>query len=166
MAALDTKYIIFLVKEIQGGNNAAFAEFFSVTCQNQYKFAYGYLQDAKKAQAAVQETYIEALKNIQALKEPALAVAWLNQINFRICYNMKEDHAVDCGTPVNAVAVGRNTYTINQILNLPFSESQVLLLKFYLHQPTGVIAEMLDMSRASVRRYMLNAIRRLNTILQ
>ncbi len=166
MAALDTKYIIFLVKEIQGGNNAAFAEFFSVTCQNQYKFACGYLQDAKKAQTAVQDTYIDALKNIQALKEPALAVAWLNQINFRICYNMKGGHRSDGGTPDNAVTVGRNTYTVNQILNLPFSESQVLLLKYYLHQPAGVIAEMLDMSRSSVSRYTINAVRRLNAILQ
>ncbi len=165
MAALDSKYIIFLVKEIQGGNNAAFAEFFSVTCQNQYKFACGYLLDAKKALIAVQNTYIEALKNIQALKEPALAVAWLNQINFRICYTMKNDSLTDDGKPVNTVTVGRNTYTVNQILNLPFSESQVLLLKFYLHQSTGVIAEMLDMSRSSVSRYKVNAVRRLNTIL-
>jgi DNA-directed RNA polymerase specialized sigma24 family protein len=164
MAALDNNYIAFLVKEIQGGNNAAFAEFFTVTCQNQYKFACGYLQDSVKAQAAIQDAYIDALKNIQALKEPALAVAWLNQINFRICYNMKGSRTAD-GLQGNSVTVGKNTYTVNQILNLPFSESQVLLLKYYLHQSTGVTAEMLDMSRSSVNRYMTNALRRLNTIL-
>ncbi len=164
MAALDNNYIAFLVKEIQGGNNAAFAEFFTVTCQNQYKFACGYLQDAVKAQAAIQDAYIDALKNIQALKEPALAVAWLNQINFRICYNMKGSRSAD-GQQGSSVTVGKNTYTVNQILNLPFSESQVLLLKYYLHQSTGVTAEMLDMSRSSVNRYMTNALRRLNTIL-
>lgn len=88
MPAPDYNYMEDLVVRAQGGDNDAFAKLYAATCQKQYHFAYSYLKDEYLAQDALQETYIIALKNISRLKNPMLVVAWLNQINFRICFQL------------------------------------------------------------------------------
>ena len=88
MAALDYNYIAELVVKAQHGDSDAFAELYAATYQKQYYFAYSYLKDEYLAQDALQETYIIALKDISKLKDPMLVVAWLNQINFRICFQL------------------------------------------------------------------------------
>ena len=88
MAALDYKYIAKLVEKAQMGDSDAFAELYAATYQRQYHFAYRYLKDEYLAQDALQETYILALKNLSKLKDPTLVIAWLNQINFRVCFNL------------------------------------------------------------------------------
>lgn len=88
MEALDYKYIAKLVSRAQIGDSDAFAELYAATYQRQYIYAYHYLKDEYLAQDALQETYILALKNLVKLKDPTLVISWLNQINFRVCYNL------------------------------------------------------------------------------
>lgn len=88
MEALDYKYIAKLVSRAQIGDSDAFAELYAATYQRQYLYAYHYLKDEYLAQDALQETYVLALKNLAKLKEPTLVISWLNQINFRVCYNL------------------------------------------------------------------------------
>ena len=38
----------------------------------------------------MQETYIIAFKDLSKLKDPLLVLAWLNQINFRVCFKMHQ----------------------------------------------------------------------------
>ena len=90
MPALDYNYVADLVTRAQSGDSDAFAELYATTYQKQYYFAYCYLKDEHLAQDALQETYILALKNIIRLKDPSLVIAWLNQINFRVCYNLQK----------------------------------------------------------------------------
>lgn len=88
MSALDYNYIADLVVSAQGGDSDAFAELYAATYQKQYHFAYSYLKDEYLAQDALQETYIIAFKELSKLHDPMLLVAWLNQINFRVCYQL------------------------------------------------------------------------------
>ena len=88
MEALDYKHIANLVSRAQSGDSNAFAELYAATYQRQYLYAYRYLKDEFLAQDALQETYILALKNLIKLKDPTLVISWLNQINFRVCYNL------------------------------------------------------------------------------
>lgn len=90
MEALDYKYIAKLVSRAQIGDSDAFAELYAATYQRQYLYAYHYLKDEYLAQDALQETYILALKNLVKLKDPTLVISWLNQINFRVCYNLHQ----------------------------------------------------------------------------
>ena len=90
MSALDYNYVADLVSRSQTGDSDAFAELYAATYQRQYHFAFCYLNDEYLAQDALQETYILALKNIMKLKDPSLVIAWLNQINFRVCYNLQK----------------------------------------------------------------------------
>ncbi|MCM1189217.1 MAG: DUF134 domain-containing protein [bacterium] len=57
-------------------------------------------------------------------------------------------------------------YLMNQILKLPFTESQVILLKYYRHMKQDEIALLMDISRSSVKRYLSSGLKRLQQILQ
>ena len=166
----------------------AFSELYAATYEKQYNFAYNYMKDQYLAQDALQETYISALKNIKTLKEGHLVVAWLNQINFRVCYNMKkqqlkfetisaggdngEINVVELieapdGSPENQVVeIENNKYVMDQILQLPFTESQCILLKYYENKSIAEIADQLDISKSSVKRYTAMAQQRLKNILK
>ena len=90
MSVLDYQYIAKLVTRTMTGDSDAFAELYAATYQRLYHFAYHYLKDEYLAQDALQETYILVLKNIHSLKNPELFISWLNQICFRICFNMQK----------------------------------------------------------------------------
>lgn len=190
MEALDYKYIAKLVSRAQIGDSDAFAELYAATYQRQYLYAYHYLKDEYLAQDALQETYVLALKNLTKLKEPTLVISWLNQINFRVCYNLhkkqqryysemiidsNDSFDTDFNTrgisyqtsPEEAVIkVDSKEYLMNQILNLPFTESQVILMKYYQNLKLNDIAQLMDISRSSVKRYLASGRERLAKVLQ
>lgn len=189
MNSLDYKYIAQLVIRAQMGDSDAFAELYAATYQRQYLYSLKYLRDEYLAQDALQETYILALKNLTKLKDPTLVISWLNQINFRVCYNMhlkqqrynqemnvtEEDlenvtsdvTAQATATPEDSVVlVDSRRYLINQILNLPFTESQVILLKYYRNMKLEEIAQLMNISRTSVKRYLKAGRERLAKVLQ
>ena len=197
MPALDYSYMAELVVNAQGGDSDAFAELYAATYQKQYQFAYSYLKDEYLAQDALQETYIIALKEITKLKDPMLLVAWLNQINFRVCFQLhKKQKRYDAemrgyyddteegnkmalamsqaemspssdGTPEDMVVqVDSREYIMNQILKLPFTEAQVIILKFYRNLKHGEIAQLMDISQSSVKRYLNSGKAHLEKIFQ
>ena len=167
------------------GDSDAFAELYAATYQRQYHFAYRYLKDEYLAQDALQETYILALKNLSKLKDPSLVVAWLNQINFHVCYNLHQkqkrynnemneyeavigarDKAGSSNPEDTIIKIDSQEYIMNQILKLPFTESQVIIFKYYQNMKNDEIAELMDISRSSVKRYLSNGRARLEKILQ
>lgn len=179
MTALDYHYMAELVVNAQSGDSDSFAELYAATYQKQYQFAYSYLKDTYLAQDALQETYIIALKELSKLKDPMLLVAWLNQINFRVCFQLRkkrkryeaemgeqiEETSLGSGRDLYSSAVGDNPedmvvrvdsreYIMNQIMKLPFTEAQVIILKFYRNLKYDEIANLMDISRSSVKRYL------------
>ena len=88
MAELDYDYIAKLVQKTQAGDSDAFAELYAATYKKQYYFTYQYVRDSYLAQDILQDVFILVLKNIRTLKNPRLFISWLNQINFRVCYNV------------------------------------------------------------------------------
>lgn len=193
MASLDYKYIAALVSRAQSGDSDAFAELYAATYQRQYYFSCRYLKDEYLAQDALQETYILAFKNLTKLKDPDLVIAWLNQINFRVCYNLHQkqkrynselnpsDEQIDSleadildlptssGTynPEDSfIRIESKEYIMNQILKLPFTESQVILLKYYQSMKHDEIAKLMDISRSSVKRYLQSGRERLAQVLR
>lgn len=193
MQNLDYKYIAALVSRAQSGDSDAFAELYAATYQRQYYFAWRYLKDEYLAQDALQETYILALKSLTKLKDPSLVVAWLNQINFRVCYNLAlkqkcyndelgfSDQEIEnrgfAVTDTSAssdshnpedfiVQIDSEEYIMNQILKLPFTESQVILLKYYQNMKHDEIANLMDISKSSVKRYLKSGQERLAKMLQ
>lgn len=195
MPALDYNYMAELVVNAQSGDSDAFAELYAATYQKQYQFAYSYLKDEYLAQDALQETYIIALKELSKLKDPMLLVAWLNQINFRVCFQLhKKQKRYDAEMggyyegdpdreqlPTNSqialssssanpedmvVKVDSREYIMKQIMKLPFTEAQVIILRFYRSLKYNEIAELLEISQSSVKRYLNSGKEHLANVLQ
>lgn len=169
METLDYKHIANLVSRAQSGDSNAFAELYAATYQRQYLYAYRYLKDEFLAQDALQETYILALKNLIKLKDPTLVISWLNQINFRVCYNLhkkQQRYKFGSSTEDAVIKIASNEYLMNQILKLPFTESQVIIMKYYQDLKLNEIAQLMDISRSSVKRYLASGREHLAKVLQ
>ena len=173
MENLDLAYLSELVAKARQGSSNAFAELYTATYQRQYAYSYWYLRDEHLAQDALQESFIRVLKNIRKLQNPDLFIAWLNQINFHVCYDIKKqrsfssnetdidelrDLASASPTPEEeAVEVDYNKYILSQVESLPVTESQVILMKYYQDMSLDEIAAQLNISRSTVKRYLKSA---------
>ena len=184
MSELDYNYIGNLVSLARSGSSDAFAELYAATYQKQYLFAYSYLKDEYLAQDALQETYITALKNLATLKDPKVFVAWLNQINFRVCYAMADKQArynmemeafrepgtenrdsLEESPQDRVVRIDSSEYLLQQVMALPYTESQVIFLHYYKDIKIDEIAYMLELSRSTVKRNLASGKKRLKKIL-
>ncbi|MBQ3104437.1 MAG: sigma-70 family RNA polymerase sigma factor [Lachnospiraceae bacterium] len=183
MAELDFQYIAELVVQAREGSSDAFAELYAATYQKEYHFALNYLKDSYLAQDALQETYISVLKNLKTLNDPKLFVSWLNQICFRICFDMHKKQTrsndlsvtlkegMDClleeRTPEDqVVTIDHNQFLIRQVMNLPFSESQAIIFRYYENMKVDDIAAYMDISKSSVKRYLRSGLGRLKQALK
>ena len=182
MESLDYAYLGELVKSAAQGDSNAFAELYAATYKQQYRYSLKYLRDEYLAQDALQETYIRALRNIRKLQNPDLFIAWLNRINFRTCYDMKkaqhselmdiynEEHLAVQHSPHGRVEeevlkIDSREYIIRQVMNLPLTESQVILMKYYQEMKLDEIAQIMNTSRSSVKRYLRSGRNHLKKIL-
>lgn len=184
MAELNYTYIGQLVERAQDGDSNAFAELYAMTYQHTYNYAAHYLRDSQLAQDALQETYILALRNITGIKDPPLFVAWLNQICFRVCYDMSRKNRQEYGdNNPELLELLKDEYTSHNpeeqcesddeilrlkdaVLSLPFTEQQVIVMRYYNDMKLEEIASALDCSRSSVKRYLISARQRLAGMLR
>lgn len=176
MAELDYQYLATLVNRTKIGDSDAFAELYAATYKKQYRFAYQYLRDEFLAQDALQEVYILVLKNIHRLRDPQVFISWLNQITFRVCFNLAkkqnrydtELHDFDTDTlpgkgghstnpELQTSEQNTSDYILKKILELPHQESQMVLMKYYHNMTIDDIAAALDTSRSTVKRHLTNA---------
>ncbi len=182
MDALDYRYLASLVRKAQAGDSNAFAEIYVATYQQQYRYAYKYLREEELARDALQETFVQALRNIRRLRDPNLFIAWLNRINFRTCYDIRRSrgqeqqdgcsqerlenvHASEGRAEEEVVDIDSRRYIMKQVLNLPLTESQVILMKYYQDLTNDEIAEAMNISRSSVKRYLRSGRQRLARML-
>ena len=159
----------------QEGDSDSFAELYLATYQQQFRFSYRYLQDEFLAQDALQETYILALKNLTTLRDPNVFVSWLNQINMRVCFAiyrrekrqelqmerfdlltvLNHEKRGDLDSPeVRTLKQDEQERLVKQIMQLPFSESQVIILRYFRGMKLEEVAELMQISLSSVKRYL------------
>ena len=172
MADLDHKYLSELVLRAQEGDSDSFAELYVATYQHQYRFSYRYLQDEFLAQDALQETYILALKNLTTLRDPQVFVSWLNQINMRVCFRIHRQEKrqdlqqlyyellrqPDTSDPQDhALKRDQEDRLVREVLKLPFSESQAVILRYFRNMKLRDVADLMGISLSSVKRYLESA---------
>lgn len=181
MAELDYKYLAELVLRAQEGDSDSFAELYLATYQQQYRFSYRYLRDEFLAQDALQETYVLALRNITSLRDPHVFVSWLNQINMRVCFSIfrhekrqelqkerfdlleirNRETRGDLDPELRAIKQDEQEWLIKQVMQLPFSESQVIILRYFRGMKLEEVADMMQISLSSVKRYLESGRRKL-----
>lgn len=180
MSGLDYHYIARLVLRTISGDNDAFAEIYAATYQRLYRYCYNYLKDEHLAQDALQETFVIAYQKMHCLKNPELFISWLNQICFRVCFDMAKKSETGC-TPLDEypleissseinpedhiINIDHKDYIARQIMCLPFAESQVILLRYYQNMKIEDIADIMDISRSSVKRYLESGRKKLKHLL-
>lgn len=185
MAELDYEYLAKLVKKAQKNDSDAFAELYTATYKKQYRFTYQYVKDPYLAQDILQEVYIIVLKNLNTLKNPRLFISWLNQINFRICFNVyqkelrhsqqlgleegfKGSHSAHPSTsPEDQMQEkARQTELMEQILSLHPKEAQSIIMKFYNDMTIEEIANAMDCSKSTVKRNLAHGKAHLEELLR
>lgn len=80
-----------LAKRATKGDAAAFGELYSLFAGEMYRYALYSLGSAEAAQDAVQETALEAFKNIVKLKNEDAAKAWFFGILYNICKRFQRE---------------------------------------------------------------------------
>lgn len=182
MAGLDYDYIATLVRRTKQGDSDAFAELYTATYQQQYRFIYRYFNDAYRAQDILQEVYIIVLKNIKTLKNPRLFVSWLNQINFRVCFDisrkmkrqgenlMPNDDfssilSEDMGPEDTVLKEIQQTELQSSILSLPPREAQAIIMKYYNNMTIDEISDAMNLSKSTVKRQLANGRKSLKKLL-
>lgn len=182
MAGLDYDYIATLVRRTKQGDSDAFAELYTATYQQQYRFIYRYFNDVYQAQDILQEVYIIVLKNIKTLKNPRLFVSWLNQINFRVCFDISrkmkkhgEDLMPNDGFssvlsedmgPEDTILKGlEQTELQSSILSLPPREAQAIIMKYYNNMTIDEISDAMNLSKSTVKRQLANGRKSLKKLL-
>lgn len=167
------------VKRAQYGDSDAFAELYSATVNKVYNYARYYLRDDFLAQDAVQEVYISALKNLNKLNDPTLFIAWLNQINFHVCFDFAKSHKNDYGeadpelleevcdvkidsNPEDLAFFSDEHKRLNEAMaKLPGTEKLVLTMRYYNDMKIDDIVNATDMSRSTVKRQLASGIENL-----
>ena len=183
----DYAYISKLVMACWNDASDAFAELYALTQNKVYNYCHHYLQDSYLAQDAVQEIYISALQNIKKLNDPALFIAWLNQICFHVCYDIsfkqnknrnetfditnealvflqEECHADMC--PENAACIKAESEQLKTAIeSLPFNEQQIIIMHYFNDMKLQSIADAMSISLSSVKRYLTSAQKHLRQLL-
>ena len=183
MEILDYAYLNDLVLKAQRGSSNAFAELYAATYQRQYTYSLRYLRDPHLAQDALQESFVRALRGIGRLQNPELFIAWLGQINFRVCYDLqqKQEREISAGSAEDlnisglhsghglpeeeVVDVDNRNYILRQVMNLPLVESQAILMKYYQEMTLDEIGDCMNISRSTVKRYLRSGKKHLQKML-
>ncbi|MBQ2755678.1 MAG: RNA polymerase sigma factor [Oscillospiraceae bacterium] len=95
---MEKELLLQLVTKAQKGDSAAFDELFTVFYNDVYYFALKTLKDPDLACDITQETFLEIIKTLPNLREPAAFVSWMKQITYHQCtryFKKKKDVLVD-----------------------------------------------------------------------
>lgn len=184
MEDLNYLYLASLVRKAQAGDSDAFAEIYALTYRKQYNFACHYLRDEYLAQDSVQDMYVHVLKHINEIKDPGLFVAWLNQINFHMCFDFckKKDRnygeinplalelSEDAYSDHNPEEITESRDEIKRVQNavnaLPPPEQRAIVMRFYNNMQIDEIAKATGVSRSTVKRLLASGRENLHKMLE
>lgn len=82
---MDKNELVILVQKAQNKDNTAMEELFSEYYNDVYYFALKTLKDADLACDITQDTFLEVVKTIDKLKEPAAFKKWLKMVTYHQC---------------------------------------------------------------------------------
>lgn len=166
MNNLDQQYIAGLADLAVLGDSNAFAELYAATFQQQYRFSYDYLQDEYLARDALQETYIQVLRNLNSLQDSGLFLPWLSYLNYHACLERRLPRTSPTRSSEDLTfSIGDHEYTLRQLRILPFTEAQALSMRYFDHMPIRRIARLLYLRPTAVSRYLRRGEKRLRAIL-
>jgi RNA polymerase sigma-70 factor (ECF subfamily) len=163
-----------LVLRAQGGDHDAFAVLARSATNRLYGIALRILSDVHLAEDAVQDSLIDAWRDLRALRDPALFDAWATRILIRNCYREAKR-----ARTARQVTVTRHEETTNPTVEiddrdriegafrrLPPDHRVVIVLRHYLDWEPAEIADALGLAPGTVRSRLHYALAGLRAALE
>ena len=125
------------------------------TYQRVYAYLFYMLHEKQTAVNLLEETYEKALRQFGSLTRADLFMPWLFRTAFHLCMEKLEIHTE------HIVKVGGKGYPLSALLNLPLSQSQILIMRTYQKLSVSETGDLLNFSNAMVKRYVKSAYRHL-----
>lgn len=140
------------------------------------RLCYVYLRDAALAEDAVQETFIKAYQALDRFRSGSSERTWLTRIAINTCKDMKRnswfrlfDRRVTLDQlpePVGSCLTPDDGQLMEDILNLPDREKDVVLMYYYQGMSVREIGEALDLAVSTVSKRLDKARQRLRGMLE
>jgi RNA polymerase sigma-70 factor (ECF subfamily) len=174
----DYQYYAYLASRIRKGDSNAFAELYDATYERLYRYVYYFLKNPDFVPDALQEIYISVYKNIHSLKMDKLLIPWMKQIAYHVCCDFakqiagRHETATDLSDDTQASFSGTleapdcfqsvfdkdTALQLNTALSkLPVKIRQAFLLRYEQELKLEEIADFMDVSLSSVKRYINTA---------
>ena len=103
---MNREELISLVTRAQSGDSQALDALFTAFYNDVYYFALKTVKDSDTACDITQETFLEIIRTIGNLKEPAAFVTWIKQITYHQCtryFSKKRDELVEADEDGNTI---------------------------------------------------------------
>lgn len=172
MNILTHDQIAELVVQAQEGDQEAFAALYAATADRQLYFATAFLKDASLAEDVVQDVYLRIFNAIQRIENPKTFVAYLNRATYNACVDYKKKHFPQkhelyteqldrkqdddvAVQPANSFERTESNGQLYQALEeLPEDQRTAFLLRYYDDMKIREVADLMNISESSVKRYV------------
>jgi RNA polymerase sigma factor (sigma-70 family) len=176
----DKERITSLVRAAQTGDDLAFAELVRSYQDIAVAYAAAILRDYHLAEDAAQEAFVEAYRELSALREPAAFAAWFRTIIFKHCDRMTRRKRHPIATLDDALEVASPEPSPEQTLEqqeakdslwkaiaaLSEVERAVVLLYYMGEHSQAAIAEFLNVTANAVKTRLYSARKRLRKYME
>ncbi|HZF41484.1 MAG TPA: sigma-70 family RNA polymerase sigma factor [Blastocatellia bacterium] len=171
----DKEKITSLVRAAQAGDDLAFAELVRAYQDIAVAYATAILRDYHLAEDVAQEAFVEAYRELPALREPAAFAAWFRTVIFKHCDRIRRrkrhpvvtlDAALEVASPEpsphEALELQETkAFVWKAIAALSEAERAVVLLYYMGEHSQAVIAEFLNITANAVKTRLYAARKRL-----
>ena len=166
-----------LLEKARAGDKEAFGRFFAKTSEIQYRLILTYVNDPDAAQDILQEVYLTLYQNLSLIRRPQSAIAYLNTTTRQLCMNYRRRVATrnaHMASPtvalsdVTALSLAEQAEQSEQLAQLNHAlkkltprEQQIIVMRYVQRVKIAEIANILDISPATVKRLHRSALEKL-----
>ena len=151
MEKLDQKYLTDLVRKAQSGSSNAAAELYAAVCRRIYAYLYILCKNREKTGILFQDIVTQTLSGLQNLTDADLFLPWIARKCVLRCSELSEGTGSAALRPDKEIDTPEGRYTAAYLLNLPLTESQVLLMRYGQGMTEQEIGDVLNFSRSMTR---------------
>ena len=140
---LDQSYLNGLVVKAKQGSSNAFAELFASVADRQLYYLTRLSGSREAAVSMLPEVFADVYRRLPSLTKTDLFMPWICRISAQE-YMKRTGHSV----------ADNAGFDLSRLLNLPLAESQIMLMSLVQGLPDDEIADLLNVGRRSVSRFI------------